>query len=140
MSSSVVTYLLCLQVSNFLDLIFELTTLIGSHLEHQTEIWMRLIKIHESLMTFASVEEKTAKLKSVLQGQNSLEDFISPLDPGLLLGKLDVEKAKVFASKKMPLMLTWDTGALLFKVIFGSKFHRRTLDYLRPLLDHSRPP
>ena len=72
-------------------------------------------------MTFASVEEKTAKLKSVLQGQNSLEDFISPLDPGLLLGKLDVEKAKVFASKKMPLMLTWDTGALLFKVIFGLK-------------------
>ena len=73
-------------------------------------------------MAFTSVEEKQAKLKNILQGQNSLEDFISPLDPGLLLGKLDVEKAKVFSSKKMPLMLTWDTGALLFKVIFFQKY------------------
>ena len=88
-------------------------------MEHQTDIWMRLIKIHESLMAFTSVEEKQAKLKNILQGQNSLEDFISPLDPGLLLGKLDVEKAKVFSSKKMPLMLTWDTGALLFKVFMN---------------------
>ena len=70
---------------------------------------------------FASVEEKTAKLKNILEGQNSLEDFISPLDPGLLLDKMDVEKAKVFTSKKMPLMLTWDTGALLFKVRFLRK-------------------
>ena len=44
-----------------------------------------------------------------------LDNIISPLDPGLLLSKLSIEKAKIFDSKKCPIMLTWENGSILFK-------------------------
>ena len=68
-------------------------------------------------MVCTTVEEKTRKLKQILTDRSAdFDDFISPLDPGLRFGKLYADQAKVFTSKKMPLMLTWDKGALLFKV------------------------
>ena len=64
-------------------------------------------------------ETKIDEFKKLLRLDDNLKwltRIISPLDPGLLLTDLLIEKATIFSSKKCPVMLTWNTGALLFKV------------------------
>ena len=67
-------------------------------------------------------ETKIDEFKKLLRLDDNfkwLTRIISPLDPGLLLADLLIEKATIFSSKKCPVMLTWNTGALLFKVNYG---------------------
>ena len=59
-------------------------------------------------------ETKIDEFKKLLRLDDNLKwltRIISPLDPGLLLTDLLIEKATIFSSKKCPVMLTWNTGA-----------------------------
>ena len=108
-----------------------------SHLVKQTEFWTDLIQLYNHIADLPA-SERLEKIKKELRPESTksgnegafnraqkkkelkinaknFDGIISPLDPGMILTDLQVDKIRSLDSAKKPIMMEWRNGGLLFK-------------------------
>ena len=110
-----------------------------SHLVKQTEFWTDLISLYNHIADLPAAERvekikkelrpepnkssnegvftgsRSQKKKELKINAANFNGIISPLDPGVILTDLQVEKIRSLDSAKKPIMMEWRNAGLLFK-------------------------
>ncbi|XP_029615525.1 phosphatidylinositol 4,5-bisphosphate 3-kinase catalytic subunit alpha isoform [Salmo trutta] len=94
------------------------------HLNRQVEAMDKLVNLTDTLKQEKKDETQKTQMKFLVEHMSrpdymeSLQGFVSPLNPVHQLGNLRLEECRIMSSAKRPLWLNWDNPDIMSELLF----------------------